>query len=257
MSLFGTAGIRGPVEDVSPSLALAVGQAAGDPGETFVVGRDGRETGPALAAAMEAGLESAGADVRRLGQVPTPTLAFASRGRRGVMLTASHNPPTDNGIKLFADGVGVRRRRGAGNRRPRREREEPTRSLGRVGRIRNASPCSIGISMPSRTTSASVSVTGLRTRRRTAGRTARGASDRRRLRQRRGRSRRHRSSSDSARISSRSTRPSTATSGPREQTHAGDALGVYRVSRRWQLRSRTCSRRRRRPPRRPRSPTGR
>jgi len=80
MSLFGTAGIRGPVEDVSPSLALAVGQAAGDPGETFVVGRDGRETGPALAAAMEAGLESAGADVRRLGQVPTPTLAFPRAG---------------------------------------------------------------------------------------------------------------------------------------------------------------------------------
>ncbi|MFD1563110.1 phosphomannomutase [Haloarchaeobius amylolyticus] len=105
MTLFGTAGIRGPVEDVTPSLALAVGQAAGEPGQTFVVGRDGRETGPALAAAMEAGLESAGADVRRLGQVPTPALAFASRGRRGVMLTASHNPPTDNGIKLFVDGV--------------------------------------------------------------------------------------------------------------------------------------------------------
>jgi len=135
MSLFGTAGIRGPVEDVSPSLALAVGQAAGDPGETFVVGRDGRETGPALAAAMEAGLESAGADVRRLGQVPTPTLAFASRGRRGVMLTASHNPPTDNGIKLFADGVEYDGDAG-GNRRPRRERKKPTRSLGRVGRIR-------------------------------------------------------------------------------------------------------------------------
>ncbi|MDF9745884.1 phosphomannomutase [Natrinema salsiterrestre] len=105
MTLFGTAGIRGPIEDVSPSLALAVGQAAGEAGETFVVGRDGRETGPALAAAMEAGLESAGADVRRLGRVPTPALAFASRGRRGVMLTASHNPPEDNGIKLFADGV--------------------------------------------------------------------------------------------------------------------------------------------------------
>ncbi|TMT87067.1 phosphomannomutase [Haloterrigena sp. H1] len=105
MRLFGTAGIRGPVEDVTPSLALAVGQAAGEPSETFVVGRDGRETGPALAAAMEAGLESAGADVRRLGQVPTPALAFASRGRRGVMLTASHNPPADNGIKLFVDGV--------------------------------------------------------------------------------------------------------------------------------------------------------
>ncbi|TYL39333.1 phosphomannomutase [Natronococcus pandeyae] len=105
MTLFGTAGIRGPVEEVSPSLALAVGQAAGEPGTTFVVGRDGRETGPALAAAMEAGLESAGADVQRAGQLPTPALAFASRGRRGVMLTASHNPPSDNGIKLFVDGV--------------------------------------------------------------------------------------------------------------------------------------------------------
>ncbi|AGB31124.1 phosphoglucomutase/phosphomannomutase alpha/beta/alpha domain I [Natrinema pellirubrum DSM 15624] len=105
MTLFGTAGIRGPVDEVTPSLALAVGQAAGEPGATFVVGRDGRETGPALVAAMEAGLESAGADVRRVGQVPTPALAYASRGRRGVMLTASHNPPADNGIKLFDDGV--------------------------------------------------------------------------------------------------------------------------------------------------------
>ncbi|RKD97631.1 phosphohexomutase domain-containing protein [Halopiger aswanensis] len=105
MTLFGTAGIRGPVTDVTPALALEVGRAAGEPGATFVVGRDGRETGPALAAAMEAGLESAGADVYRLGQVPTPALAYASQGRRGVMITASHNPPTDNGIKLFADGV--------------------------------------------------------------------------------------------------------------------------------------------------------
>ncbi len=105
MTLFGTAGIRGPVEEITPSLALSVGQAAGAPGETFVVGRDGRETGPALAAAMEAGLESAGADVYRLGQVPTPALAFAARGRKGAMITASHNPPADNGIKLFADGV--------------------------------------------------------------------------------------------------------------------------------------------------------
>ncbi|MFC4549479.1 MULTISPECIES: phosphomannomutase [Halorussus] len=106
MSLFGTAGIRGSVvEKVTPELALAVGRAAGRAGGEFVVGRDGRETGRALAAAMEAGLESAGADVRRVGQVPTPALAFASRGRRGAMLTASHNPPTDNGVKLFADGV--------------------------------------------------------------------------------------------------------------------------------------------------------
>ncbi|WP_135805219.1 phosphohexomutase domain-containing protein [Halorussus marinus] len=115
MDLFGTAGIRGSaVETVTPELALAVGRAAGreaveragtDADRTaFVVARDGRQTGPALAAAMEAGLESAGADVRRAGQLPTPALAFASRGRRGAMLTASHNPPTDNGIKLFVDG---------------------------------------------------------------------------------------------------------------------------------------------------------
>ncbi|WP_255195984.1 phosphomannomutase [Halorarius litoreus] len=105
MELFGTAGIRGDVrERVTPALALAVGRAAGVDGDEFVVGRDGRETGHALAAALEAGLESAGAHVVRVGQVPTPALAFASQGRRGVMVTASHNPPTDNGLKLFVDG---------------------------------------------------------------------------------------------------------------------------------------------------------
>jgi phosphomannomutase len=106
MSLFGTAGIRGPVrETVTPELALAVGRAAGRDGEEFVVARDGRETGTALVDALVAGIASAGADVRRAGQLPTPGLAFASRGRRGVMVTASHNPPADNGIKLFVDGI--------------------------------------------------------------------------------------------------------------------------------------------------------
>ncbi|MGB9988074.1 phosphopentomutase/phosphoglucosamine mutase [Salarchaeum japonicum] len=106
MELFGTAGIRGSSTDrVTPELALAVGRAAGVDAEEFVLGRDGRETGGALADAMAAGLRSAGADVRRVGVVPTPALAFASRGRRGVMLTASHNPPQDNGIKLFDDGT--------------------------------------------------------------------------------------------------------------------------------------------------------
>ena len=111
MTLFGTAGIRGDVrERLTPELALAVGRAAGadaadrDSTPEFVIARDGRETGPGLCAALEAGLESAGAAVRRAGVLPTPALAFASRGRRGVMVTASHNPPTDNGLKLFADG---------------------------------------------------------------------------------------------------------------------------------------------------------
>jgi phosphomannomutase len=105
MNLFGTAGIRGDARDrVTPRLALAVGQAVGEDATSVVVGRDGRETGTALAAAVEAGLESAGATVRRAGVVPTPTLAFASQGRRGVQVTASHNPPQDNGLKLFVDG---------------------------------------------------------------------------------------------------------------------------------------------------------
>ncbi|QUO46794.1 phosphomannomutase [Halorubrum ruber] len=128
MDLFGTAGIRGGVEDrVTPALALAVGRAVGaeireradespaeptpgsspesTPDPEVVLARDGRVTGPALAAAMEAGLSAGGVDVRRAGRLPTPALAHASRGRYGVMLTASHNPPTDNGIKLFRDGT--------------------------------------------------------------------------------------------------------------------------------------------------------
>jgi len=106
MELFGTAGIRGDVvSKVTPDLALRVGQATGQDGETFVLGYDGRVTSPALADAMAAGLQSAGARVVRIGRVPTPALAYASQGRHGVMITASHNPPTDNGIKVFADGT--------------------------------------------------------------------------------------------------------------------------------------------------------
>jgi phosphomannomutase len=113
MELFGTAGIRGSATDrVTPDLAVAVGRAvaahaganAAEP-PTVVVGRDGRTTGPGLAAAVTAGLLDGGASVRRVGTVPSPALAFASRGRRGVMVTASHNPPGDNGLKLFVDGV--------------------------------------------------------------------------------------------------------------------------------------------------------
>ncbi|MFW6000543.1 MAG: phosphomannomutase, partial [Halorubrum sp.] len=82
MDLFGTAGIRGGVEArVTPALALAVGRAVGaeirasegtdsdaTPDSTVVLARDGRVTGPALAAAMEAGLAAGGVDVRRAGQ---------------------------------------------------------------------------------------------------------------------------------------------------------------------------------------------
>ncbi len=108
MELFGTAGIRGPVTQVTPELALAVGRAVGMDARaesgTVVLARDGRDSGTALVAAAEAGITSAGADVRRAGQLPTPALAYASQGRHGIMLTASHNPPQDNGIKVFEDG---------------------------------------------------------------------------------------------------------------------------------------------------------
>lgn len=107
MELFGTAGIRGDVQhSVTPELALAVGKAIGNSGGgEVVIARDGRETGPGLAAAVEAGVLSTGGTVERAGTLPTPALAFASQGRHGVMVTASHNPPADNGLKLFRDGV--------------------------------------------------------------------------------------------------------------------------------------------------------
>ena len=120
---FGTAGIRGSVVNhVTPAVALAVGQAVGrlatEQADTherstpeIVIGRDGRTSGPALAAAAEAGVSSVGGVPVRIGAVPTPTLAFASRGRHGLMLTASHNPPTDNGIKCFVDGSEFDRQR--------------------------------------------------------------------------------------------------------------------------------------------------
>ena len=96
MELFGTAGIRGDVRDrVTPAAALAVGRAAA---------QHARETGTALADAVASGLQSGGARVVRLGPVPTPGLAYATQGRRGIVVTASHNPPTDNGLKLFVDG---------------------------------------------------------------------------------------------------------------------------------------------------------
>ncbi len=118
MELFGTAGIRGDAQSrVTPELAQSIGRAVGTlvrkkfdvDDRTVAIGRDGRVTGPALAAAVEAGVLSAGVPAERVGVLPTPALAFASRGRTGIMLTASHNPPTDNGIKVFRDGVEVDR----------------------------------------------------------------------------------------------------------------------------------------------------
>ncbi|MGH8962541.1 MAG: phosphoglucosamine mutase [Jatrophihabitantaceae bacterium] len=114
--LFGTDGVRGLANgDLTPELALAVSGAAArvlvahntTHRPVAIVGRDPRASGEMLEAAVVAGLASSGADVVRVGVLPTPAIAYltASYGADlGVMLSASHNPMPDNGIKLFARG---------------------------------------------------------------------------------------------------------------------------------------------------------
>ena len=105
---FGTDGVRGVANtELTPELVLALGRAAARVlGGPFVVGRDTRRSGPMLQAAFSAGVASEGVDVVDLGVLPTPGVAFASAGRGcpGAVVSASHNPFPDNGIKLFAPG---------------------------------------------------------------------------------------------------------------------------------------------------------
>jgi phosphoglucosamine mutase len=83
-------------------IALRVGLALGQNHKSVVVGRDTRTSGNALKLALESGLMSAGAEPVDAGIVPTPTLAFAARKfDAGIMITASHNPPQYNGLKIF------------------------------------------------------------------------------------------------------------------------------------------------------------
>ena len=114
--LFGTDGVRGRANsDLTPELALSVARAAagvladrdGTERPVAVVGRDPRASGEMLEAAVVAGLTSAGAEVLRAGVLPTPALAHltaATDADLGVMISASHNPMPDNGIKLFSRG---------------------------------------------------------------------------------------------------------------------------------------------------------
>ncbi|RBY76359.1 phosphoglucosamine mutase [Geodermatophilus sp. TF02-6] len=114
--LFGTDGVRGRANaDLTPELALSVARAAAgvlaDRGGTSrpvaVVGRDPRASGEMLEAAVVAGLASAGAQVLRAGVLPTPAIAHLTAhtgADLGVMISASHNPMPDNGIKLFSRG---------------------------------------------------------------------------------------------------------------------------------------------------------
>ena len=111
--LFGTDGIRGRVGDLlTADLALQVGFWAGQVLCTsapvvgpVIVGQDSRNSSDMLAMALTAGLTSAGLEVWNLGLCPTPAVAYLSsvtNGVGGVMISASHNPPEDNGIKFFS-----------------------------------------------------------------------------------------------------------------------------------------------------------
>ncbi|GAB3436714.1 phosphoglucosamine mutase [Actinophytocola sediminis] len=114
--LFGTDGVRGLANgDLGPELAMSVAAAAArvlaahdsSHRPVAVVGRDPRASGEMLQAAVAAGLTSAGADVMQLGVLPTPAVAHLVgelNADLGVMISASHNPMPDNGIKLFAEG---------------------------------------------------------------------------------------------------------------------------------------------------------
>jgi phosphoglucosamine mutase len=104
---FGTDGVRGVANaDLTAEVALALGRAAARilPAPTFLVGRDTRRSGPLLQAALSAGLATEGADVVDLGVLPTPAVALLAERRHlpGAVVSASHNPFADNGIKLFS-----------------------------------------------------------------------------------------------------------------------------------------------------------
>ena len=105
---FGTDGVRGLANaELTPELVLALGRAAARIlGGPFLVGRDTRLSGPMLQAAFSAGATSEGVAVVDLGVLPTPGVAFASAAwtAPGAVISASHNPFPDNGVKLFAPG---------------------------------------------------------------------------------------------------------------------------------------------------------
>ncbi len=109
--MFGTNGVRGVIgERMTPDLVLKVGAALGSMRKgTIAIGRDTRTSGEALGHALKAGLLMTGCDVVDMGVLPTPALQYIIKANRfdgGAMITASHNPPEYNGVKIIeADGT--------------------------------------------------------------------------------------------------------------------------------------------------------
>ena len=108
---FGTDGIRGRVGQgwITPEFVLKLGWAAGrvlgkGPGSKIIIGKDTRKSGYMFESALEAGLVAAGMDIHLLGPMPTPAIAYLTRtfhAQAGIVISASHNPHYDNGIKFF------------------------------------------------------------------------------------------------------------------------------------------------------------
>jgi phosphoglucosamine mutase len=115
--MFGTDGVRGRVgvEPITPTTILKLGWAAGKvfsragAGDNVLIGKDTRVSGYLLESALEAGFSAAGVNISLLGPMPTPGIAYLTRTARacaGVVISASHNPFYDNGIKIFSsDGT--------------------------------------------------------------------------------------------------------------------------------------------------------
>jgi phosphomannomutase/phosphoglucomutase len=110
--LFGTNGIRGIVnKELTPEMAIKIGSAIGTffKRKNLLVGYDARTSGPMLAKAVTAGLTATGCNVFQAGMAPTPALQYAVKNHKmdgGVIITASHNPPEYNGIKvIWNDGI--------------------------------------------------------------------------------------------------------------------------------------------------------
>lgn len=109
---FGTDGIRGTVGDypITPDFVLKLGWATGrvfasNTGSNIVIGKDTRISGYMFESALEAGLSASGANIQLLGPMPTPAIAYLTRtfrARAGIVISASHNPYYDNGIKFFS-----------------------------------------------------------------------------------------------------------------------------------------------------------
>jgi phosphoglucosamine mutase len=148
--LFGTDGVRGVAGDdltsrLAMDLAIASAEVLNETGRfdraraegrrpVAVVGRDPRASGEFLESAVVAGLAGVGVDVLRLGVIPTPAVAFLTAEKSadlGVMLSASHNPAQDNGIKLFARG---------GFKLPDAVEDEIEAKLGQPGRTADGAP---------------------------------------------------------------------------------------------------------------------